>query len=77
MAQCECGCGQQAKKDFLPGHDQKLRTSLEFRLGGLLSLRAFVEAAESYANGETGDHAFLQRVRSLLDGLNHRDPGRP
>ncbi len=66
MAQCECGCGQQAKTDFLPGHDQKLRTSLEHRLGGLLSLRTLVEAAESYANGETSDHAFLQRVRALF-----------
>ncbi len=67
MDHCECGCGQQSKSDFISGHDQKLRTSLENRVGGLLSLRALVEAAESYASGEASDHTFLQRVRALFN----------
>ena len=35
MAQCECGCGQESEREFLPGHDQKLRTQLESRAGSL------------------------------------------
>jgi len=72
MAECECGCGKQSTSDFLPGHDQKLRTSLERRLGGLLSLRSFIEAVESYVKGETSDKAFLQQIQSLFAGLNHQ-----
>lgn len=66
MASCECGCGMESAQRFLPGHDQKLRTHLESRLGGLLRLRALVDAAESYARGESSGDAFTQRVRSLF-----------
>ena len=32
MAKCECGCGEDVNSgQFLPGHDQRLRTSLEVR----------------------------------------------
>ncbi len=67
MPQCECGCCQQAVKKFRPGHDQRLRISLEKRAGGLLSLRALVEAAEAYTKGEESEHSFLQRVRKLFN----------
>ncbi len=70
MASCECGCGQESTREFLPGHDQKLRTRLEGRVGGLLRLRALVDAAESYARGESSDDAFTQRVRSLFPTAN-------
>lgn len=66
MPQCECGCGQQAVNKFRPGHDQILRIALEKQVGGLLSLKVLVEAAESYANGKEGEHSFLQRVRKLF-----------
>lgn len=66
MSQCECGCSQDSTRDFLPGHDQKLRTQLESRVGGLRSLRELVEAAESYVRGESPDDAFTQRVRALF-----------
>jgi hypothetical protein len=66
MASCECGCGQESAREFLPGHDQKLRAQLESRLGGLLHLRALVDAAETYARGESSDDTFIQRVRSLF-----------
>jgi hypothetical protein len=72
MASCECGCGQESSREFLPGHDQKLRTQLEGRVGGLLYLRALVDAAESYAHGESSDDAFTQRVRSLFSVANQR-----
>ncbi len=66
MPQCECGCGLKANSTFLPGHDQKLRISLEKRVGGLHSLRALVEAAESYAKGKESEHSFLKRVRVIF-----------
>jgi hypothetical protein len=72
MAQCECGCGQDSARDFLPGHDQKLRTQLESRVGGLRSLRELVEAAELYARGESPEDAFTRRVRALFAAAGGR-----
>jgi hypothetical protein len=66
MATCECGCGQESARDFLPGHDQKLRTALETRVGGVLALRDLVDASASYASGQTSEQVFAQRVRSLM-----------
>ena len=66
MPKCECGCGLPANSTFLPGHDQRLRTSLEKRAGGLLSLKTLVQTAESYTNGKESDHSFLQRVRAIF-----------
>jgi len=64
---CECGCGEPAAVGaFRPGHDQRLRTALERRIGGLLSLRSLVEAAESFAANEATPEAFTHRVRAIL-----------
>jgi hypothetical protein len=45
MARCECGCGADARREFLPGHDQKLRSALERKVGGFLAMRTLVAAA--------------------------------
>lgn len=66
MPQCKCGCCKQAVKKFRPGHDQKLRISLEKSVGGLLSLKTLIEAAELYAKGEESEHSFLKRVRAIF-----------
>jgi len=67
MAQCECGCGGDVSSgQFLAGHDQKLRTSLEQRVGGLLPLRALVEAAHSYCAGSDTEEKFTQIVRGIF-----------
>ncbi len=66
MALCECGCNEDCAGKFLPGHDQRLRTQLEARIVGLLSLRDLVDAAELYAEGNLLDQEFTQRVRKLL-----------
>ena len=66
MPQCECGCGKQAVKKFRPGHDLILRISLEKSVGGLLSLRALVQAAKSYAEGKESEQSFLKRVRAIF-----------
>jgi hypothetical protein len=65
--ECECGCGKRrAKGHFLPGHDQKLRADLEKRVGGLLSLRMLVEAAEHHVNGSVGSSMFSSMVKELF-----------
>lgn len=41
---CACGCGGKTRGgEFLPGHDQTLRTAIEAEVGGLLQLQALVE----------------------------------
>jgi hypothetical protein len=70
MASCQCGCGQESKSEFLPGHDQKLRAQLESRLGGILHLRALVDAAESYALGSSSESEFTRYVRSLFESAS-------
>jgi len=66
MAMCECGCGMASTGKFLPGHDQKLRATLERRVGGLLILRAIVGAAEAHQTGLLTDGDLGRVVRSLL-----------
>jgi hypothetical protein len=65
MATCECGCGGESNGQFLPGHDQRLRTSLEQQAGGLLPLRTLIEAAHSYFEGRITEEKFTQSVRAL------------
>ena len=46
MKACMCGCGGLTKNRFLPGHDQKLRTSFEKSIGGaenLLRLKQYID----------------------------------
>ncbi len=67
MVVCECGCGEEANAgQFRSGHDQRLRTSLEHRVGGLLALRSLVEVAESYVNGKMSGDNFTQHIRALF-----------
>ena len=66
MKSCECGCGQESALDFLPGHDQKLRATLEARVGGLLALRGLVSAAEAYATGANQEAQLLQQLRATF-----------
>jgi len=66
MATCECGCGQQSTGEFMPGHDQKLRTGLERRMGGLLKLRALIKAAEAHRDGGSTESEFARQVRAML-----------
>lgn len=71
---CECGCGEDAiSGSFKPGHDQKLRISLERRIGGLAKLRTLVESAESFK--ESNDARMLAtKVASIFEQKEkHRD----
>jgi len=54
MPICACGCEELTKGGvFCPGHDSKLRSKIESKIGGLLNLEKLVEAALEYANGQT------------------------
>jgi hypothetical protein len=64
---CECGCGQASVVgSFKPGHDQKLRTDLERRVGGLLALRSLVESSEAFAAGKIESATLASEVRRIL-----------
>jgi len=67
MGDCKCGCGNEAKiGDFIPGHDQKLRVSLENEVGGIFALQDLIQAARKYSYGETGAEDFLNLVRRVF-----------
>jgi hypothetical protein len=64
---CECGCGETPTRGtFSPGHDQRLRTSLEKRVGGLLALRILIESAERLATNETSPEEHIAAVRGIF-----------
>lgn len=70
MAKCECGCGDDVGRgQFLPGHDQRLRTTLEAEVGGLLPMRTLIKAAQAYIDGSIGDEAYTKTVRSVFSGM--------
>ena len=65
MPLCECGCeGQTQGGSFLPGHDQRLRASLEEQVGGLLGLRSIVQAAHQYQLGQITENELGRTVRA-------------
>ena len=66
MKNCECGCGQESAREFLPGHDQKLRVAIEAKVGGLLALRRLVDEAVGYAAGSSTEAQLLQHVRKTM-----------
>jgi hypothetical protein len=65
---CACGCGEEpsAGNAFRPGHDQRLRAALEARVGGLLALRAIVDAVEVYAHGRTSAEDLGRVLREVF-----------
>ncbi len=53
--ECGCGCGGITKSgDYLPGHDQKLRSAIEREVGGLAELRSIVENHLGHTISSTG-----------------------
>ncbi len=68
MSECECGCGKETLGgNFLPGHDQILRTKLESKVGGMLSLRDLLQLAESYSKGELPLQDFGIMVKKIFN----------
>jgi hypothetical protein len=64
MNKCKCGlCDESTNADFVPGHDQKLRSSLEQKVGGLLALKGLVFACGDYATGMTSESEMLSTIR--------------
>lgn len=65
MSKCACGfCDAETKSVFAPGHDQSVRTHLEQRVGGLLALRALVDAVEQYATGRLDTEELTKVIRA-------------
>ena len=54
------------KGDFVPGHDQKLRISIENTVHGLLSLKDLVVECENYARGDATEHELLRAIRRIF-----------
>jgi hypothetical protein len=73
MVNCQCDCGGSvAVGDFLPGHDQNLRTKLEHRVGGLLALKELVQAAKKYSCGELRAEELENLVRCIFTAKDRR-----
>ena len=69
--ECQCGCGEKVQTaSFKSGHDQRLRISLERRVGGIESLRALVEAAERFIEGRIDSKALVESIESILKGTS-------
>jgi hypothetical protein len=67
---CQCGCSEGVPNGlFKPGHDQRLRTDLERRVGGIIALRDLVEAAESYTAGQSDTEEFTKSIRAIFTKL--------
>ncbi|MFZ0396282.1 MAG: hypothetical protein WCF17_01785 [Terracidiphilus sp.] len=64
---CACGeCDESTNGTFAQGHDQRLRSRLEARCGGLLHMRDFIDAAEAYATGRSDASILLEKAKSIL-----------
>jgi hypothetical protein len=63
---CHCGCDQPAKRNFLPGHDQKLRIRLEKQVGGLLQLEALLDLNRAFLVNSEAPELFKQEVGKLF-----------
>lgn len=67
MQECVCGCGERTEGGcFRPGHDQRLRSQIEEKSGGLLALRDLTNAAADYASGAISAEQFNQTVRKIF-----------
>lgn len=67
MPICACVCGKPTKGGkFLPGHDAKLRASIEKSVGGLLNLDKIVEAAIQFTEGKLSDEEYLRITKKFL-----------
>lgn len=68
MNECKCGCKEEASpgKNFLKGHDSKLRKKIEREVGGILTLEKLVDAAKKYSCGEIKEAEFLKVVSKIF-----------
>jgi hypothetical protein len=73
MGNCKCGCGERTSGgNFLPGHDQKLRTMLVDEVGGLFALQELVQSAKKYSCGEKDPEELLDLIRRIFPVKNLR-----
>jgi hypothetical protein len=72
MSDCKCGCGEEAAKgkDFRPGHDSKLRTKIEGKVGGILNLERLIDNAEDFSQGKIKEEEFINITKEIFDTKN-------
>jgi hypothetical protein len=69
---CQCGCGESVPNgSFKPRHDQRLRTDLERRVGGIFGFRDLVEAAEKYNAGQSDNGELAKGVAAIFKKFGH------
>ena len=69
MNKCKCGdCNELTNSDYAPGHDQKLRSALEQKVGGLLFLKQLLASCEEYAAGNASESDVLRTIRHVFSG---------
>jgi len=74
MNKCKCGdCNELTNSDYAPGHDQKLRSALEQRVGGLLNLKQLIAACEDYSTGKITESEVLCAIKKLLYRRSYND----
>jgi hypothetical protein len=62
-----CDCGEDtAGGNFKPGHDQRLRSQLEQKVGGLLNLKELVNSSFSYSNGDIPLDDFRAKLEEMF-----------
>ena len=67
MNKCKCGdCNELTNGDYAPGHDQKLRSALEQKVGGLLFLKQLLASCEEYAAGKASESDVLRTIRQVF-----------
>lgn len=68
MPRCKCDCGKDTVHgNFMPGHDQRLRTKLEQKVGGLLNLKKLVDYSSSYSNNEIPMEDFKAKLNGIFN----------
>ena len=67
MPECACGCGKPTGGgEFLPGHDQKVRTTAENTVGGVRNLHELAMAAYEHAKGRLPLEELGRLVRRIV-----------
>jgi len=69
MGNCKCGCGEFTRnnRNFIPGHDQKLRSQIEAEAGSIFAVQDIIAAAKYYSCGAITSGELTTTVREIFD----------
>ena len=68
MGNCKCGCGAFTCNDrnFIPGHDSKLRSQIEAEAGGVFAVQDIIAAAKYYSCGAITSSELATTVKEIF-----------